>query len=706
MDTPIKDAIKPLPSDVPNTGQERDHAGKGGWNISAQEQMLQDCDSQPNYWRDRADLAMAYVDGKQINEDQQRLLDAEGMKDVRSTNLIGRVVRSICGTEAKTRTDIRVDGDDDEDMEVCEVSNRAMKEARRESKIDMGVSGAYLFQVCIGLGWLKIDRDPDPLNYPHRATVIDRRNIWWDFKAQHPLLKDARWLVHKEWVDLDELKAIFPQHKTLLENCSDGWQFFAANLDDYDIVQVNAFDDFKHFSRYRQRTEWYDVSRRQVKMYEVWYRVPAMAVVMHLGPTRRVLYDPSNQYHVNLVASKRVQITKSLTSQVRCSLYAGPHRLQDFGTRRRVFPYVPFFAYRDDQDRTPYGLVEGMIGPQDEYNSRRFRINWLLRARQVEMDADALDTDSNSLKEVLGTMMRPDQTVITNPNRVNKNREALTIRNALVLQKEQVEVMQDAKQLIQDVPGVYGSQLGQASSGVTSGIANSLLIEQGAVAMGDLNDNYRDSRQLAHEILLDQIIEDHSKQGLQIKIGTGSSRRVVVLNDFDEQGNIVNNMADAAIRVGLGEVPSTPAFRMQQQQQIATIIGALQGNPQAVAVLSPAFVESTDLPNRVELADDLRRASGIPTAGDKQAQQQMQAKQQQQAAQQEQMAQKAAAIAIEGEAAKVEETKSKTELNNAKAVEIGHGMAVAQHAPPGTPPDEDDDPDRHIDAALEEALAG
>lgn len=669
--------IKPLPSDIQDSGRDRDHAA-GGWNLAALEAMLSNCDSQPNYWRDQADFAAGYIDGKQFTPEQEIALRAEGMKDARPTNLVGKVVRSMCGEEAKSRTDVKIEADDEDEMDVTEVLNQDMKESRRESKVDMAVSGAYAGQVGIGIGWVKVDTDPDPLNYPDRVQVIDRRCVWWDWEAKNPLLKDARWLVYKDWVDLDELVASMPEHRKVLENAANGWQNFSFDTTDYDIVQVNAFEDFQRFGRYRTRTEWWDSARRMVKMYEVWYRVPAMAVVLHLGPTRRVVFDDTNQSHIDAVVSGQCEVTKALTSQVRMSLYAGPHRLQDIGTTRRVFPFVPFFAYRDDQDKTPYGIVEGMIGPQDEYNARRIRINWLLRARQTQMDSDALDTDVNTLAQVVRTMMRPDQVVITNPNRINKNGDAIKIGNALALEREQIDVMQDAKQLMQDVPGRYGSQLGQASSGVTSGIANSLLIEQGAISMGDLNDNYRDSRQLVHEILLDQIIARRSRAGMKVKIGRGQARRVVVLNTTDEQGAMVNVVADAAVRVALGEVPNTAGYRMQQQQQIATIIGALQGNPQAVAVLTPVFIEATDLPNRKEVADDLRRVSGIPTSDDKQAQIQMQEKQRQQAEQQEQIQQQALQLEMEAKAAEVDETRSKTHLNQAKAAEIGHEMGMAE----------------------------
>jgi hypothetical protein len=71
----------------------------------------------------------------------------------------------------------------------------------------------------------------------------------------------------------------------------------------------------------------------------------------------------------------------------------------------------------------------------------------------------------------------------------------------------------------------------------------------------------------------------------------------------------------------------------------------LGNNPQAIAVLAPAYIESTSINNREQVASDLRKASGMPDPSDKegmqQAEQQAMQMQQQQAQQAAQMAQAA-----------------------------------------------------------------
>lgn len=670
--------IKPLPPvdtdlEVAQSDESFDHAGKGAWNIRAQLRMLQDIDHQPIEWRDWADKCAGYIDGKQLTPEQMEAMRQEGMADVRPTNLIARTIRSVCGQEAKVRSGVKIECDDDEGADVSEVFNQQMTEARREAKVDMAVADAYRFQMGIGIGWVKVDRDPDPLNYAYRVRMRDRRNIWWDWTSKDNLLKDARWLVDIEWADLDEMCAAMPQHSKLLKNLANGWnEFVFEPVPTRDVVNLtSAFADYRTFGTYRRRDEWFDASRKRIKTYGVWYRIPAQAIVLQLSPTRRVLYDERNQSHINAVVSGKARVFKSITSQVRCALYAGPCRLYDHGTKMRGFPYVPFFGYRDDQDGTPYGLVDGMIGPQDEYNARRLRINWMLRARQLFIDNDALDERANTLEQVADAIMRPDLKVVLNANR--KYQDAFRVSQNLSMQKEQIEVMQDAKQNLQDVPGYYGSNLGDAPTGVTSGIANSLLIEQGNVSMGDLNDAYRDARQAVHERLLDLMIEDYSGVNMQVKIGRGSARRVVVLNASSEDGEIINGVSDVALRVGLGDQPNSPAYLMMQQQQVGAVIQAVaKVAPQAASVMLPSYIESTTLPDRMELADNVRRAIGMPTAGDKAAAEQHQREQAEMAA-----LQKAGAkLGLEKEAATVEKVKSETELNNAKTHQIGFEEAV------------------------------
>lgn len=653
---------------------DRDHA-KNGFSLGALEALVSDCHNQPD-WRQRADTAHAYYDmGKQISPENERKIRVEMGIDPRQTNLIHGVVNGVLGQEAKARSDVRVEADDEEFQDVADVLSKSMKEAQRESNSDMAVSNGYAGQVKCGLGWVEVSRASDPLDYPYRVTDIHRKEIWYDWRARHLGLQDGRWMVRKRWEDLDEAIAQMPQFKDVLTSAINGWNMVSLPEDTQSQV-YRSFNDERRTSI--QRDEWCDSARKRIKFFEVWYRVPAEVVVIHLGPTRRVAYDPKNPLHVEAVSRGRVKVSKSITRQVRMALFAGPHRLLDQATTRRTFPYVPFFAFRDDEDRSPYGLIEGMISPQDEYNERRQMINWMLKARQVYIDNDALDTTYNTIADITRNAMRPDMVAVLAATRRNAN--GLSIKNDMSLQKEQIDVMQDAKQLIQDVPRIYSTQLGNAPSGVTSGVAINSLTEAGAVAMGELNDNYRYARKLVHEQMLELIIGDHLDEELKIVMGAGQSRRTVVLNSYDQQsGAPLNRVKDAPIKVGLSDVPSSPAFRMQEQAQLETMIRALQGNSAALNILTPAFIEGSSLNNRQAVADDLRRATGVAVTGDRQAQAQQQQAQAQAQQAKQQLEEKGAAAKIELIKAQALAAETTAGLNVAKSHQIGGNMVLDVH---------------------------
>lgn len=663
--------MKLIQPDDHTESSSRDHA-KGGFNLGALENLVKDCDGQPD-WRPRADTAHAYYDFKQLTQEQKRKIWVEQGIEPRQTNLVHGVINGVLGQEAKARSDVRLEADDDSMADVCDVLSKSMKEAQREANSDMAISNGYAGQVKGGLGWVEVSRCMDPLEYPYRVEERHRNEIWYDWRATDLGLKTARWMVRKRWEDLDEAEAMMPEFKDILRSSVNGWDLL--NLpDDTNSILYRSYSNERRTTI--RRDEWCDSTRKRIKFFEVWYRVPAEVVVMQLGPTRRIVFDEKNPIHQMAIERGRAKLTKSITRQIRMALFAGPHRLLDVPTTRRSFPYIPFFAFRDDEDRSPYGLIEGMISPQDEYNERRQRINWMLRARQINIDNDALDTEYNTIADVANSAGRPDMVTVLNASR--KNAQGFTIRNDLSLQKEQVDVMQDAKQLIQEVPRVYSTQLGSAPSGVTSGVAINSLTEAGSVAMGELNDNYRFARKAVYEQLLDLIVEDHMDKELAVSVGQGSSRRVVVLNTWDPKTQEpVNQVKDAPIKVGLSDVPTSPAFRMQEQQQMATMIQALAGNPQALAVLTPAYIEGSSVPNRQQIADDLRRATGQPTAGDRQAQQanEQQAKQQQ--AQQQELQTRGAVAQVANAEAEAQETAANAQLTLAKVDQVKVDTAVA-----------------------------
>ena len=56
--------------------------------------------------------------------------------------------------------------------------------------------------------------------------------------------------------------------------------------------------------------------------------------------------------------------------KLRCSIWFGPHLLQDADPGTNKLPYVPFWGFREDLTGVPYGLIRSMMPLQDEVNAR------------------------------------------------------------------------------------------------------------------------------------------------------------------------------------------------------------------------------------------------------------------------------------------------------------------------------------------------
>jgi len=685
--------VRPLPVINPQDNYKASNdVAPDGYPLAALERLLADCQNQPD-WRAMADLCCAYYDGNQLTSEQIYQARKNNLEP-RSTNLIARVINGVLGQEAKARRDPVYEADDDADADVADVLQVKLKEAQRETNADMAISNGYAGQVKAGISWVEVSRSIDPNDYPYYVGDVHRSEMFWDWRAKRVDVADARWMCRAQWKDTDEIMASFPKHAETIRQAENNWAGWMMSdpIEEGSISKSGSFENDRAFRV--NRHQWIDGGRRRIRMYEVWYKVPAETVVMKVGQ-RWIPLDLKNPVHMEAVARTMGKMERRTTMQIRRAIFAGPFRLLDEGTTRKRYPYIPFMAFRTDSDNSPYGLIHGMLSPQDEFNERRLRIQWMLKAQQLLIDSDALDDEYNNIADIAATQGRPDMVAILNPER--KNVDAMRFRNDLQLQKEQFDLMQDAKGLIQDVPGVYGTQLGDAPSGVTSGLAINSLVEQGLVAMGELNDNYAMARRLVFESLSDLIVEDHLERDMQVAIGSGSTRRTVVLNTVDKQTRqLMNVVRDAGVKLGLGEVPASPAYQMQMSQMMGDMIRNLAGTPHA-GVLIPSWVEQTAAfgPSRKQLADDMRRIAGLPTAGDRQGAQAWQAQQQKAAAEKAALEAQAAQIEIKGKGADAALAMSRAGLAQAQ-----RDLALVQADALANDPNEQ----QLIDQAIAEAM--
>lgn len=600
-------------STSPQSGKESDELilkPNEGMSVQRLETFLEEIARQPP-WRRQADKEADYYDGNQLTADQIDELEGRGFAPL-ITNLIKPTIDVVLGMEAKTRSDWIVRPEHGEMSEdLAEVLNAKLHKAEVSSRADRACSDAYADAVKVGLGWVEISKSADPFDPPQRVRRIHRREIFYDWRSVEPDLSDARYLVRKRWLDQDTALGAFPEHAELIRNTMQGWAHWdsvTAINNSYTLELARSLDVQRGFAV--EQYEWLNSVRKRIAAYEVWYRTVTKGHVLRLPDGRVVEFDRKNEDQVAAIYAGYLDPIPALFKKVRLAMWLGPHKVSDQPSpyTHRHFPYVPVFGFREDRTNTPYGLIRSMLSPQDEINARRSKMLWLLNAKRVITDGDAV-LDHEEARDEVG---RPDAYIKLNPAR--RPDSAFKVEEGGGLAAQQFQVLEAAKGEIQQASGVFQSMLGDAKGGASSGLAINSLIEQGVTTLAEINDNYRYARRLIGEQLLELVRADLAKAGpMEVSVGEDDQKRTVLINQpgIDELGRLVilNDVSKANVSVVIDDAPTSPTVRMQQLQTLAEMVKAAP--PQVQGLIYDMVVDAMDVPNKREIVKRIRSAMGV-----------------------------------------------------------------------------------------------
>lgn len=582
--------------------------------IEMYEKICRELRNQPK-WRQDSDTDCDYYDGAQLSADVNERLK-QACIPPQDSNLIKPTINAVLGLEARSRTDYKVTSDDESQAEIAEGLSAKIKEVETESRADRAMSDAYSSMMRAGIGWVEVSREFDPLKYPYRVREVHRNEIMWDWTAREPDLSDARYLRRDKWVDREQALRMFPEEVALIENSWNGWN----TVDVYDGGDTNMARAYEVEQAWgRNQEDYLNHSSGMARLSELWYRYQEEAPVMFLLDGRALEFHEDNPMHQAAVAQGVVQLQKALLPRTRVSIWLGPHKLMDVPTPlpHNDFPYVPFWCFRKDRSRVPYGLIRDMRGPQDQIIDLDILLYEVLNSVKVEVDNDALDLSQNTYQEVAQNISNLRSFTVLNSQRRNANGFRVTREHALAAQVFQL--VQERKRRIEEVGGVYRAMLG-ASTEAASGVAINNLVEQGSTVLAEPNDNFRYARRIVGQQLLSLIKADMIGRPAQVTVQNGNQKKMVYLNRQLDDGTVYNDIATAMVKVVLEDVPATPTFRAQQLQAMSQIVQAAP--PQFQAVLYPVMLELSDVPNRHELAEQLRQVAGISENPQLQAMQQ------------------------------------------------------------------------------------
>ena len=619
------------------------------------EDLLNDHRNEPS-WRSRANIHADYYDGNQLTSDIMVAMEERGLATL-VRNYIRPTIDLVLGMEARNRRDWKVTPDLEEYDDIALAQSAQLKIFERQTGSDFAISEAYANQIKVGVGWVEVGRERDPFRGPYRCRNVHRREIFWDWRDTDYYLDDARYLVRRKWYDIDNLAVNFKKHAKLIKQVGARWADWdeTSQFESGDTGLMASWDEQR--STTLEEAEWLEPDRDRALLYEIWYRVWDEALVMKLQNGLVLEYDRKNPVHQALLAADMGEVMMAPFPRMRLTWWIGPHQLADIPTPypHQKFPYVPFWAFREDRTGIPYGFIRGMVSPQDEINARLSKLMWHLSSKFIIADSDAVDMPWNQVREEAS---RPNAMIRMNPNRKNKDQHAFRMESDFGLAAQQFEVLKDATETIQATAGIYQSMLGQAQKGLESGVAINNLVEQGSTTLAEVNDNFRMSHMRVGELALTLINEDTANNPTDVRVEQMGRKRTVSLNRriITPEGipTIQNSLMFARTKVALTDHPETPSHKAWRFQTMVEFVKSMP------AELQPFFadfmVKLSELPERDELVKRIQDQLGIGKRPEEMTPEELQQQQIQQQKQEE-----SEALALEQQRAEVDEIKAKIE---------------------------------------------
>lgn len=616
-----------MPKAIFGQGEE----GVGSLTLSEFTDIFLELEQQPA-WRSAADREMEYYDGNQLSAAILQKQRDIGMPPAIEP-LIGPAIDAVLGLELKNRADWRVTASNDQTGDdLAKAMGFTLNQCERKSKADSACSEAYKTEVCVGIGWVEVSRNPNPFEYPYRCQTVHRNEIWWDWLAKERDLKDARYLVRRRWTATAQVKLMFPDSKDLVSNCMSGWDGYdpMSGLDGGTSTDLSNGSSSSGFSGMAvcysnqigwsiEEMQWRDAIGKRVCLFEVWYRRWERIKVLRSPDGRVVEYDPGNAMHVIAVAAGMSVPEEAIVPKMRMSIWMGPHCLKDIPTpyKHQKFPYVPFWGKREDRTMKPYGLVRGMIFMQDNVNATTSKLRWGLAAVRVERTVGAvLMTDAKFRSEVA----RPDADIKLDPKAMSQPGAVFKVERDFQLTDQQFQLLNDSRAGINRVSGIQPNMTDSTAGGATSGVQDSQEVERSTQTLAELGDNFNEARAEVGELLMSMLIEDMAGKPKTVTVknlGLKPDENIPLNVPQQDAATGIqyldNDIERAMLKVEINDVPSTSSYRAQQLSAMSEAFKSMP--PQFQGVALPYLVALLDLPEdtRQDIITAVRQAAQTPT---------------------------------------------------------------------------------------------
>lgn len=554
----------------------------------------------------RLDMAMDcdFYDNLQWDPEDATVLRDRGQVPL-VYNEVAPMVDWLIGTERRARVDWKVLPRTEDDVDAADVKTKVLKYVSDINRVPFLRSRAFADSLKAGVGWMDDGTRDDPTQDILYSKYEDWRNVLWDSASYEPDLSDARYLFRWRWVDEDIAVMMFPnraeQIRAATEEATnyttDGWEedtWYTA----HDLTQlktgtllatgVGALADAK---------------RRRVKLIEGQYRKPTRVTVVADGPMKGAILSPRDAVLRDAVGKSGSMLVDRMMMRVHIAVFTEQY-MMGYGPspyRHNRFSLTPIWCYRRSRDRLPYGTIRRVRDIQMDLNKRASKALFMLNTNQVIAEEGATD-DWDRLRDEAD---RPDGLIVTKPGRkveIKRDTDAAT---------GQITMMQLAQTTIQRSAGVADENMGRQTNAV-SGEAIKARQLQGSVVTTEPFDNLRFAVQVQGEKQLSLVEQWYTDEKVIRLTGAKGALEWVKFNVPERQ-------PDGSVRYLNDITASMGDFVVAEQDYAGTLRQVMFESLNNLAARLPPEVslrvltiamEFSDLPNKDEIAEQIRGITG------------------------------------------------------------------------------------------------
>lgn len=616
-------------------------------------------------WRDASWIDCKFNDGIQWTESDERAAIEAGVSPL-TFNHVFPIISMILGIDATYRNMMLAKGRTQRDADKSKVMSELMQFVIDQNKGYYKISQAFRDCITAGIGFLEVGFAADPRDEDIAINYIPWIELWWDPYASPWLdIDTCRYVMRRRWVDLEHLKALFPDKAQDLEDQS---VWLADSRGGYDRWLDDQAAEIEEKIRFDSGTGsvWTDAQRKRVRPVEAWYPIYKEAVFARMRDGRVIEIDKNTPPDALMFyLSNARDVVRSIIPKIQSTIFLGNVILQDIQTPYGYddYPFVPFVGYTDRENR-PFGVPRQIKDPNIALNKRHSMMMALLKNQRIFVESDAVDGD-DEMQNLYSEANKLDGFGKLRPGGLEKLK---IVDNSRHLQ-DQIAVLGLSAQEIREISGVNEEQLGYSLKSL-SGVAIERRQMQATVMLATLFDNKKRSLAMLGERIINMAQAYPLEKVIRITDDLTGSQRYAEVNKvvYDQFGNaqVINDLSEGRYDIVISDAPFTDTMR---EQFTMVIDEALKRLPeQAIAPILTSWVELQNLPNKEKLLERMNKMFGT---GDEVDPAQQQAAQQQQQVQQAQMQMQLQAMQLDLQTKQLENQKIAAEIEN-----LGQQVAV------------------------------